>query len=97
VLVGVDVNAVNGTGETPLHKAVIGGDTDMVEALVAAEANVNARDDFGNTPLHNVASAISLMNKAQIANILMAAGANVNTVNNDGKTPLDIARRSAKG
>ena len=37
---------------TPLHKAARAGDLHAVEALIKAGANVNARDNDGNTPLY---------------------------------------------
>ena len=46
---------VNGTGEelgwTPLHLAAYKGQNEIVELLIAKGANVNAKNDIGETPL----------------------------------------------
>lgn len=44
-------DTLNEVGSTPLLRAAKAGDRDMVDALLRAGANVNARDRFGWTPL----------------------------------------------
>ncbi len=51
---GVDINARNNAGETPLMLAVLRGQIKMVHALVSAKAAVNHP---GWTALHYAASA----------------------------------------
>jgi ankyrin repeat protein len=47
-----EVNAMDNTGATPLHKTTTGGSNkDMAEILLAAGADVNARDKNSKTPL----------------------------------------------
>jgi ankyrin repeat protein len=49
---GVDINfATRITGETPLFKAVSSLNYEVCELLVSKGANVNAKDNFGRTPL----------------------------------------------
>ena len=43
---------VLGAGLSPLHLAAQGGHIDVMDALMAAGADVNARDGIGHTPLH---------------------------------------------
>ena len=50
---GVDVNAKNVGGDTPLHYAM--GKIEIAELLIAKGADVNARDAYGGTPLHYAA------------------------------------------
>ena len=47
-----DVNAPDVNKWTPLHHAVQGADTFRVEALIAAGANINAKNNRGHTPSH---------------------------------------------
>tara|TARA_B100001173_G_scaffold38943_1_gene30243 strand:- start:1269 stop:1811 length:543 start_codon:yes stop_codon:yes gene_type:complete len=49
---GVNVNAQNRDGYTPLHIAVRAGNIDIVDKLLAKGANVNVTDNMGRTALH---------------------------------------------
>ena len=70
---GVDVDLKNDNGWTPLHYAAYGGKKEIVELLIAKNANVNAKVD-GRTPLHYAA----LKGHKEIAELLIAKGADVN-------------------
>src|SRR5215470_13075923 len=48
----VDVNAPEGDGATALHWAVYRDDTEMVDLLIKAGANVNSANDLHITPLY---------------------------------------------
>jgi len=48
---GVDVNASNFAGWTPLHRAANKGHTEIIQLLIANGADVNAKDKYGSTPL----------------------------------------------
>ncbi|QDT64373.1 ankyrin repeat domain-containing protein [Calycomorphotria hydatis] len=70
---GVDVNAIDKSGWTPLHFAARTSDTDVVRALVSAGADVNAENDKGEVPLN-----LSLMRKPWnllVVEALLKAGA----------------------
>ena len=49
---GVDVNAPDSTGWTPLHFAARAGGVEAVQLLLDAGAQVNVPDNKGVTPLH---------------------------------------------
>src|SRR5262249_50728660 len=66
--------------EHPLHYAALMGAASSVRSLIAAGANVHARDHMGRTALHRATSP-------QVVRTLTAAGADVNASDTDGKTP----------
>jgi hypothetical protein len=72
---------------TPLHKAARDGDTNEVKLLLTHDADVNAKDSYGNTPLHLAAAN----DHKDVAEILLAHGAEVNARDNHGVTPLHKA------
>ena len=85
---GVDVNGKGDFfGRTPLLHAVSGGHKEVAELLIAAGADVDAKDNTGWTPLQMAASN----GHKEIVELLIAKGADVNVKNNDGYTPLDYA------
>ncbi len=73
--------------EPPLHEAVRKGDVAAVERLLAAGADVNARDMYAATPLHLAAES----GDVRITEILLAKGANVSAVDDGHNYPLHIA------
>jgi ankyrin repeat protein len=79
----------NGIGAAPLHHAATNVDPGPLKVLIAAGADVNARDQEGNTPLHMAAYATRSAN----ARLLLEAGADVNAKSAAGRTPLSLARK----
>ena len=61
--------------------AVINNDIEVVKRLINDEANVNIRDNFGNTLLHYAKNTT-------VIRTLKEAGVDVNTKNKFGNTPL---------
>ena len=57
-VLGADVHAVNGSGQTALHAAAFTGTNPIVQFLVDKGAHLNAKDKAGQTPL-SIAEAIS--------------------------------------
>lgn len=51
VAAGVDVNATNEFGNTPLHYAAAQNQVDMAAVLIEAGANPNVSNNNGQTPL----------------------------------------------
>ncbi|MDR2459371.1 MAG: ankyrin repeat domain-containing protein [Deltaproteobacteria bacterium] len=62
------------------------GNLSKVQDAIKAGANVNAKDDWGETPLH--IAAASMFINSEVVRALINAGANVNARNNYGLTPL---------
>jgi len=67
---------------------VSAGDRVKVAALITEGANVNAKDNNGETPLHSTAHDGG---SKEVAELLIAKGAHVNAKDNDGYTPLHTA------
>ena len=85
---GANINAYDGSGDTPLHDAARIGSLDVAELLINNGADVNACDKFrGATPLHKAASR----GHTNIAELLILNGAKVNFRNFSGRTPLSSA------
>src|SRR5262245_18291960 len=51
----VNVNTPEADGTTALHWAVTRDDVDVVERLIKAGANVHPKNDYGSTPMPEVA------------------------------------------
>jgi len=86
---GINVNAKGKDGWTPLHFAAQNGHKEIVDALLAKEADVNAKGKDGRTPLHLAARN----GRTEVVKILIANGADPLLKNKDGKTPRDLAER----
>ena len=73
--------------DVQLIQAVKNGDTIAVRALLERDADVNARQGDGATPLHWAAH----LNDLEAADLLIRAGAAVDATNDLGVTPLWVA------
>ena len=79
-------------GETALHVACRTAMAPIVTKLIALEADVNARDLRGRTPLHAaVAGAGSLA--LPLVDVLLIFGADRTVEDDEGLTPEALARR----
>lgn len=88
------VNEVSTGGATPLHMCGMGNENQMATAfLIKKGADINARDTYGYTPLHRMAS-----NNLEVgAKALLDAGADPRAETKHGETPMSIARSSQAG
>jgi ankyrin repeat protein len=88
---GSDVEAVaeNVMGVSPLHSGVAGGSLEVVEALLAAGATAEVRQEGGFTPLMGAAAGGS----EEMVRRLLDAGADVAARTDAGETSLDLARQ----
>ena len=73
-----------------IFKACETGDLAEVEKLLAAGGNVNATNNYNNTPLH----LASENGHQEIVKVLLAAEGNVNIKNNKSETPATLASSS---
>ena len=70
-----------------IHTAARDGNIKGVKQHLAAGTDVNAKDDYGGTPLHQAAAR----GHKEVVELLIAKGADVNAQRDDGGTPLDFA------
>jgi len=84
---GVDVNASQADGTTPLHWAVYRDDLELTKLLLAHGANPKATNALGSTPL---AEGVKVAN-LELVSALLKAGADVESPNADGETVLMLA------
>ncbi len=70
-----------------LHEAAKNGDLAAVKRLIAEGADVNARNDKGETPLHHAAA----WGSKDVVEQLISEGADVHTKDGRGRTPLHHA------
>lgn len=71
-----------------IYDAAVFGDVALVQKILLRDpAAVNARDEYGFTPLHGVAGE----DQFEMAEYLIQYGADVRAVNDCGVTPLHLA------
>jgi len=87
---GASVNCVGklARGWTPLFSACVQGHSPSVEALCNLGANVSARTECSNTPLHILAATSGCPNTTKV---LLEFGADMEALNEAGWTPLHCA------
>lgn len=81
-------------GDTALHIAAAACDTGIVRLLLAAGADIHARNRFGSEPLHAACDGHSGPSQADTINQLIDAGADPNVVDKRGVAPLHKAIRN---
>jgi ankyrin repeat protein len=85
---GADVDAeTDRERNTPLDMAAMFGNTDVLEVLLAAGADVHHVNSYGKRPLHSAAIA----GQAEIVALLLAHGAEVDAMDQFGMTALHMA------
>ena len=90
---GINVNAQNAAGYTPLYLATLHKLIAHIELLLKKGANPNIKNNYGSSPLAAAASS----NNVTITQLLLTAGANPNLRLVNNSTALIIAVRFADG
>jgi len=84
---GVDVNErTDGFLQTPLHRAVMEGHSDIVKSLLIKGADVDARTMPGDSGLHIACKR----GHKEIVAMLIVKGADINAKNDKGETPIEV-------
>jgi cytohesin len=85
------VHARDGRGMTPLHWAAMRNQQVIAELLLGSGADINARDQREETPLHKTVRPAYWGSFRGFTPFLLVHGADVNVANDKGMTPLHYA------
>lgn len=86
---GVQVNSTDNQKWTPLHYATNAQNLEAVKSLLENNAEIEAKDIFGNTPLWRC--VMNNNSNPEIIQLLLKKGASPNNKNNSGNSARDIA------
>lgn len=90
---GADANATREIGQqSALWWAAGNGDLEVVDALLAKGATVDARDQWGANPLQQAASS----GHVEVLRLLLRRGADLHTPYHDGRSVLNFAIRGGQ-
>lgn len=90
---GLDIDAVDSNGDTPLHLAVQQKQASSIRFLLSMNAELNVKNKMGRTPLH---SAVACGN-VDATKELLVKGANRNARDDENHRPLDINAKVNSG
>ena len=89
---GANVNACDGVKHcTALHMAARRGNVEVAKALLDCDAEIEARDSLGDTPLRRSVNC----GKTEVAKLLLSRGADMHSKGSKGLTPVLAARTDA--
>ena len=87
------LNLKDSAGWSPLHYAVQNHHTEIAEILLEHDADIEFKDDYGNTALWRAVFASK--GRAEMIRLLISKGANPEVKNNSGVSPLKLAETIA--
>ena len=87
VQLGADVNGTAGDGQTPLGRAILENNVEMIRTLAEVGADVYHHDDDGSSHVCFAADN----DRLDAIRILSELGVDINTPMDDGRTPVFIA------
>jgi len=88
-----DINVRDVWNASPLHVAVVYGNTGVARLLVENSCNLEAKDQSGSTPLHECAKH----GRCDIAQLLLQAGASISAQTNTWKTAAQLSEQNSQG
>ncbi|WP_395877425.1 ankyrin repeat domain-containing protein [Ehrlichia muris] len=94
----IGINNVDIHSNSSLHKAVMTGSKEMVEAVLSTGSNINRKDKDGNTPLHSLLifmisyPDMVTLKHIELVEFLVSRGASLNVRNELGILPPQLAR-----
>lgn len=88
---GVDHTISDEFGLTPVHSAASKGHSRAVEILIQRGADINAKNERGDTTLMLAVISYFIQNKSETIRSLLEKGADPTLKDNRGKTALDYA------
>ena len=83
----VKAKSTDGIDEITLNMAAFSGKKDICDLLIKAGADVNFKDAYGNTPLHNAART----NYKDVIDLLLENKADINAKNGSGESVVFYA------
>jgi ankyrin repeat protein len=91
-----DIHRVDNKGNSVLHWLAVGKRkyaSDIADQIIGYGTDINAVNEFGDTPLHTAAS----WDNTNMIKKLLEHGATIDIQNQRGETPLALAKRLYKG
>lgn len=85
---GLDINAKNWCGKSPINQVIELDNSDVLRSFIKNGADVNTTDSFGVTPILCTINNDDLSSRKDILKLLIKNGANVDKSYSGGITPL---------
>ena len=87
---GAKVNAINLSGKTPIFYCSFNYSVDLLNLLVKYGADINIKDKYKNTLLHDDYINCFDEHFEDFLKVLISLGFDINSTNSTGYTPLDF-------